>query len=406
MSTTPSRDSGRGIAEQLDRDDPLAAWRDEFTFPEPGRIYLDGNSLGITPQRSIDAVAAVMRDQWAGDLIESWWKHDWLNLPLTVGDELAPVIGAQPGEVVVGESTTVSLFQLVNVALDLVPGRRVIAVDPRDFPTDRYVVAGIARLRDVEVREIEFGTAFDDLDGVDVVLRSLVDYRTAEVADMAAETARAAAHGAATIWDLCHAAGVLELDLRGVDLAVGCSYKFLNGGPGAPAFSYVADHLRDRIVQPIWGWFAQSDQFAMERPFEPRSGIARLMNGTPSVIALTAARNGFAVTREAGIGAVHAKAKALTTYGTDLADALGLEVISPRDADRRGGHVAIAHPDARRLHDELTARRVIVDRRDPDVLRLGLSPLTTRFVDVHDGLVALAALAGGPAAGNVSPGRS
>lgn len=382
----------RETAEQLDRDDPLAVWRDEFVFPEPSRIYLDGNSLGIPTRRCIDAVGAVMRDQWAADLIESWWTHGWLDLPLTVGDELAPVIGAQPGEVVVAESTTVTLFQIVNVALDLVPGRRVIAVDPRDFPTDRYVAAGIGRLRDVEVRLIEMGDGFDDFGGIDVVLRSLVDYRTAQVADMDAETARAAAHGTTTVWDLCHAAGVLELDLSGIDLAVGCTYKFLNGGPGAPAFAYVASRLHDRIVQPIWGWYAQSDQFAMERPFEPRSGIARLMNGTPSVLALTAARHGFALTREAGIHAVHAKANALTTYGTDLADALGLDVVSPRDVARRGGHVAIAHPDARRLHDALTERRVIVDRRDPDVLRLGMSPLTTRFIDVHDGVTALAEL--------------
>jgi kynureninase len=391
-------------AEQLDADDPLATWRDEFLFTEPGRIYLDGNSLGVTPLRTLPAIASVVEQQWAGDLIESWWKHGWLDLPLTVGDELAPIVGARPGEVVVHESTTIALFQLVNVALDLAltrragaaggsgPGRdeAVIAVDPGDFPTDRYVCDGIARLRGCTVRP-----GVVDLDGVDVVVRSLVDYRTSEVADLAAETARAAAAGVTIVWDLSHAAGVLAVDLTaaGAELAVGCSYKFLNGGPGAPAFAYVREALHDHIVQPIWGWFGQAEQFAMERPFEPRPGIARLLNGTPSVIALTAARSGYAVTREAGIAAIEAKARRLTAFATDLALALALDVASPLDPARRGGHVAIRHPDSVRIHEELGRRRVVIDRRDPDILRFGLSPLTTRFVDVDVALRALAALA-------------
>ena len=187
------------------------------------------------------------------------------------------------------ESTTVGIFQQVNAALDLAPDRRVIAIDDADFPTDRYVVEGIARTRACAVRH-----GLDDLEGVDVVLRSLVDYRTAEVADLAGETARAAAVGATTVWDLSHAAGVLELDLpgAGVELAVGCTYKFLNGGPGAPAFVYVAEDVQDRLTQPIWGWFAQRDQFAMERPFDPRPGVGRMLNGTPPVLGLTAAREG------------------------------------------------------------------------------------------------------------------
>jgi kynureninase len=383
--TPPTRRS-----EDLDREDPLAGWRDEFVFAEPGRIYLDGNSLGVTPKRTLPALARVVEEQWAGDLIESWWTHDWLDLPLIVGDELAPIVGARPGEIVVHESTTIALFQLVNVALDLVPGRTVVAVDPHDFPTDRYVCAGIARLRGCEVR-----VGLDDLDGVDVVVRSLVDYRTAAVADLAIETAAARDRGITTVWDLSHAAGVLALDLDGasVDLAVGCSYKFLNGGPGAPAFAYVNRRLHDGMVQPIWGWFGQTDQFAMERSFEPRPGIGRLLNGTPAVLGLTAARCGYAVTREAGIDAIQAKARALTTFGTALAAELGLDIASPLDPDRRGGHVAIRHPEAARIHDELTARRVVVDRRDPDILRFGISPLTTRFADVDTAMRTLAAIA-------------
>lgn len=242
----------RSDAQELDVVDPLARWRDEFVIPDPKLIYLDGNSLGRTPKRTVEALHRVV-EQWSGDLISSWWEHDWLNLAFTIGDELAPLLGAGPGEVVVHESTTVGIFQQVNVALDLTGDlgrRRVVAVAGDDFPTDRYVVEGIARLRDVEVRR-----SLDDLEGVDVVLRSLVDYRTAELADLEGETERARRAGAVTVWDLSHAAGVLELDLpsAGVDLAVGCTYKFLNGGPGAPAFVYASRHLHDRVTQPIWG---------------------------------------------------------------------------------------------------------------------------------------------------------
>lgn len=375
----------RNDALRLDAADVLAAWRDEFVIADPSLIYLDGNSLGRTPKRTVAALYRVI-DEWAHDLITSWWEHDWLQLALTVGDELAPLLGAARGEVAVHESTTVALFQQINVALDLAPGRRVIAVADEDFPTDRYVVEGVARLRDLEVRR-----GLDDLSGVDVVVRSLVDYRTADVADLAGETARAAAAGATTIWDLSHAAGVLDLDLpaAGVELAVGCTYKFLNGGPGAPAFVYVAGRIHDRVTQPIWGWFGQSDQFAMERPFDPRPGVGRMLNGTPPVLGLTAAREGIAVTAEAGIAAIAAKARALTGFCIDLADQHGLVTDTPRDPARRGGHVAIRHPDARALQQALAERGVIVDHRDPDVLRLGLSPLTTSFTDVFDAMATL-----------------
>lgn len=377
----------RGDAEARDASDPLGHWRDEFVIPDPDLIYLDGNSLGRTPKRTLAALHQLVERQWAGDLIDSWWEHDWLNLTLNVGDELAPLLGASAGEVAVHESTTVSIFQQVNVALDLKPGGRVIAIDSADFPTDRYVAEGVARLRSGEVRH-----GFADLGGVDVVLRSLVDYRTAAIADLAGETQRAAAAGATTIWDLSHAVGVLELDLHaaGVELAVGCTYKFLNGGPGSPAFVFVSENIQERVTQPVWGWFAQSDQFAMERPFDPKPGIGRMLNGTPPVLGLTAAREGIALTVEAGIGRIAEKATHLTGFGIELADQFELETITPRSAAERGGHIAIRHPDARALHEALGAKKIIVDRRDPDVLRFGLSPLTTRFVDVYDALFTLA----------------
>ncbi|MGI9646584.1 MAG: kynureninase [Ilumatobacteraceae bacterium] len=382
--------TGRDDAEALDREDPLAAWREEFLIAEDAPIYLDGNSLGMTPRRTVAALRDVVEKQWAGDLITSWWEHAWIDMPLAVGDLLAPLIGARPGEVAVHDSTTVCLFQLVNVALDLRPGRRVIAVADEEFPTDRYIVDGVARLRGCDVRH-----GLDDLRGVDVVVRSLVDYRTAELTDLAGETARAEAEGATTVWDLSHAVGAVEVDLGGAGavLAAGCTYKFLNGGPGSPAFTYVASALHDRIEQPIWGWFGQTDQFAMERPFEPRPGIARLLNGTPGVLGMVGAREGIVLTAEAGIEAIAAKGRSLTGFGLDHARASGLETTTPLDPERRGAHVAVRHPDAERLHAALEEQGIIVDRRDPDILRLGMSPLTTRFVDVHDAITTLASLA-------------
>ena len=383
----------RHDAERLDERDPLAQWRHEFVIPDPALIYLDGNSLGMTPKRTVAALHTAVEQQWAGDLITSWWEHDWLDLPLSVGDQLAPLLGMGSGEVAVHDSTTVGIFQLINVALDLAPERSappVIAFEPSEFPTDRYAAEGVARLRGGSVR-----IGLDDLTGVDVIIRSMVDYRTAEIADVAAETERAGSAGAVTVWDLSHAVGILDLDLPalGVELAVGCTYKFLNGGPGAPAFTAIATHLHDRVTQPIWGWFGQTDQFAMDDPFEPRPGIGRMLHGTPGVLGLVGAREGISLTAAAGIVAIAAKGRQLTRFGIELADEIGLATNTPRDDRRRGGHVSILHPDATRLQAELAAHKVIVDKREPDVLRLGMSPLTTRFTDVFDALILLADLA-------------
>ena len=391
-STAPDR----SVAEQFDAADALGGWRERFVLRDPALIYPDGNSLGMTPIATVDAMRRVIEEQWAGDLITRSWENDWLDLPLTVGNELAPLLGAAEGTVAVHDSTTVGIFQLLNVALDLPaagggPRPPVLAFAPSEFPTDRYAAEGVARLRNGAVR-----SGLDNLDGVGVVIRSMVDYRSAEICDVAAETNRANDAGAITAWDLSHAVGVLDLDLPalGVDLAVGCTYKFLNGGPGAPGFTYVAPYLQHDVTQPIWGWFGQTDQFAMDNAFDPRPGIGRLLHGTPGILGLTAARSGIATTVEAGIGAIAAKARAITQYGIAVADAVGLTVASPKDAAMRGGHVAIRHPDAVRIHRELEVRGVIVDMRDPDILRLGMSPLTTRFVDVYDALLHLANLAG------------
>jgi kynureninase len=259
----------------------------------------------------------------------------------------------------------------------------VIAISDHDFPTDRYVVDGIAARTGHEVRN-----GFEQLDDVAVMVRSVIDYRTAELVDVAAETARAHAAGALVVWDLSHAVGAIDIDLRacGAQFAIGCSYKFLNGGPGAPAWSYVAEELHSVVEQPIWGWFATKDQFDMGPVFEPRDDIARLLLGTPSILALTAAEVGISLSVEAGMPAIHAKGTALTGFALELCDQLGLDSPTPRDPARRGNHVAIRHLRAREVVKELAARDVLFDFRQPDVVRAGCSPLTTRFVDVFDGL--------------------
>jgi kynureninase len=389
-------DSTRKRALALDAIDPLAAWRDQFDLTAPGLagrdlIYLDGNSLGRTPLRTIKRLDTVVRGEWARDLIRSW--DHWLDLPQRVGDRLAPLIGAADGEVAVHDSTSVNLYQLVHGALALRPDRAVIAIDAHDFPSDRYIVDGIAAATGRTVRH-----GFDRLDDVAVVVRSMVDYRTAEVVDIATETARATAAGALVIWDLSHAAGVLAVDLHGAgaQLAVGCTYKFLNGGPGAPAFTYVAHELQSLITQPIWGWFSQRDQFAMGPEYQPRPDIGRMLIGTPSILALAAADAGISVSADAGIDAIAAKATALTGFGIDLCDQWGLSTCTPREASRRGGHISVVHPQARQLCRRLIDEcGVIPDFREPDIVRLGMSPLTTRFVDVHDGIEHIARLVAG-----------
>ena len=381
-------DELRQRADDLDRDDQLAGWRDQFHIANPELAYLDGNSLGMPPRRTFDRVDAVMRNDWATDLISSW-EH-WVDLPQRVGDRLAPLIGAEAGEVVVHDSTTVNLYQIVRAALRLRPDRSVICVDPNDFPTDRYVVDAIAAHDGLTVR-----SGFDSLDDVAVVVRSMIDYRSAEIVDLAAETARAHAAGALAVWDLSHAAGLHPVGLHaaGAQLAVGCTYKFLNGGPGAPAFTYVARELIDQIDEPFHGWFARSDQFEMGATFEPRPDIGRMLAGTPGILGLVAAQAGIEVTAEAGIDAIRGKSMELGRFALECCDRLGLASATPRDDERRGGHVCVNHPNAKLITAQLASDHdVLADFREPDVIRLGLSPLTTRFRDVANATSAIAAI--------------
>ena len=393
--------AGRAEAAALDAGDELRAFHDRFVAADDGVVYLDGNSLGRLPRDTADRVAAVIESQWGERLIRAWGEG-WMELPRALGDRLgAELLGAGPGQVVVADSTTVCFYKLAHAALDARPGRREIITDVDNFPTDRYVLEGLARQRDLTIRWIEAdphagpdpGQVASLLsDQTALVTFSHVNYRSAFILDAPAITAMAHDAGALALWDLSHSAGAIPvaLDDDGIDLAVGCIYKYLNGGPGAPAFLYVRAELQDEVRQPIWGWLGRRDPFEMAPGYIPGEGIGAMLSGTPPVLALTAVAAGLDLVVEAGIDAIRAKSIALTEYAIALIDEwlapLGCSVGSPREAAHRGSHVALVHPDARVLTQRLIADGVIPDFRTPDVIRLGLSPLTTRFTDVYDGL--------------------
>ena len=394
----------RAHAEALDAADPLASFRARFAVADPDLCYLDGNSLGRLPLATIEHLRAVVEEEWGRGLVESW--DTWIDLPTRVGDAIAPLIGAAPGEVIVADSTTVNLHDLVDAACQAAPERSAIVIADGDFPTDRYVVAGVAASRGMEVRTIPThpidGPTPDDLatasapGDVAVAVLSAVDFRSGAILDLRAAADAAHGGGARLLADLSHAAGVVPVDLRGsgVDLAVGCTYKFLCGGPGAQAFLYVAAELLPTLRRPTWGWFAQRDQFVMGATFDPADDIRRFLAGTPPILALAAVEEGVRLVAEAGIAAIRAKSLALGALTQSLVEErlvpLGFDVASPADAARRGGHFTIAHPDAVRIGVGARARGVIPDVRPPDRIRLGLSPLTTTFAEVWEGIERIA----------------
>jgi kynureninase len=400
--------SGRARAEGLDHADPLASFRERFVF-DPGDevVYLDGNSLGRLPRATVERVTRELVPAWGGRLVRAW-NEGWLELPVEIGDRLGDVVlGAAAGQVVVGDSTTVCFYKLSAAALDLRPGRDEIITDVDNFPTDRYVLEGLAPARDLKIRWLECdpaaGPTVDELEPLlsgrtALVTFSHVSYRSAHIADMAAITALAHEAGALALWDLSHSAGSVPvaLDRDGADLAVGCTYKYLNGGPGAPAYMYVRRELQADLRQPIWGWLGRRDPFVMAHGYEPAGGAGALLSGTPPILSLSAVDEGVRLVAEAGIDAIRAKGIALTELAIELADerlaGFGVTIRSPRDPAHRGAHVALAHPDAERLCAALIERGVVPDYRRPNVIRFGLSPLTTRFVDVWDGVDALRAL--------------
>ena len=397
MSTLPA---DRSYAEELDAADPLAGFRDRFVRDDPSLIYLDGNSLGPLPLATRSRIAEVVSQEWGAGLVRSW--NRWIELPRQVGDLVGEhLVGAAPGQAAVCDSTTVNLYKLASAALDAQPGRNVIVSDDDNFPTDRYVLEGITAQGGAELRmirsDVDEGLAEDVLRGAldertALVSLSHVAYRSGALADMAKITGIVHEAGALALWDLCHSAGAVpvELDAAGADLAVGCTYKYLNAGPGAPAFLYVRRELQERLRQPVWGWFGQRDQFEMGQGYDPAPGIGRFLTGTPDVIGTVAVQEGARLLAEAGIGRLRAKAVALTGLLIDLADAwlapYGIAVVSPRQAERRGAHVTLAHPEAWRISQALIQRSVVGDYRTPDRLRLGPAPLYTRFTDVWDAL--------------------
>jgi kynureninase len=394
----------------LDAADGLAPFRDRFVIPDPSLVYFDGNSLGRPPLAALERLARVAAEEWAGELIRGW--NHWLDAPRRVGDLLGTnLLGAREDEVAICDSTTVDFFRLASAALDARPDRRYVVTDRANFPTDRYVLEGLVRDRGRQIGWIEpdpiDGPSVADVERAlaahdgDVALVTLthVNYRSAAIADLPAITRLAHDAGALVLWDLSHSAGSVPVELAAndVDLAVGCTYKYLNGGPGAPAYLYIRHDLQAALRNPIQGWFGQAEQFEMGDGFRPAPGITGWLTGTPGILGIAAAEEGIRITAEAGVEAIRAKGIALTEYAIALHDAwlapLGFTLGSPRDAARRGSHVSVRRADARELTKAMIDRGVVPDFRAPDSIRLGLSPLTTRFVDVARGLEILRDLA-------------
>ena len=375
----------REQAAQLDAEDPLAGFRGRFAIDETGPLYADGNSLGRLNHASAEAVREAV-DTWATKLVGGWEDAGWIDLPARVGDLLAEhVLGARPGEVAVCDSTTVNLFKLAGAVLQREPGP--IAALSDDFPTDRYVLQGLAAQHGVDLRLVSRAQLPHAAKDARLVVLSHVDYRSGEVAEMGAIRPEKGY----VLWDLSHSAGAVELDLAGdgAELAVGCTYKYLNAGPGAPAYLYVRADLQERLRSPIQGWFGQRDQFTMGPRYDPADGIARFLAGTPPILSLVAVEAAAGMIGQAGMPVIAAKTRALTELFTYLHDQwlapLGFMLASPRGARGRGGHVALRHPEAWPITRALVERaNVIPDFRGPDVIRFAFPALYTRFVDVVD----------------------
>jgi kynureninase len=386
----------RAACAALDAADPLRRYRERFVLPE-GVIYLDGNSLGALPRSTAARLARTAEREWGADLVGSWNTAGWIDLPARVAARVAPLIGAAPHEVAVADSTSINLFKLAAAALRLQAPRRVILAEAGDFPTDLYMLQGLAELVGAELRALPRDEIEAALGG-DVALLALthVNYRTGEVWDLPALTARAHAAGALTLWDLSHSAGVFELDLSGAgaDLAVGCGYKYLNGGPGAPAYLYVAARHHEAFRSPLQGWLGHARPFAFVEAYEPAPGVLRAQCGTPPILSLAALEEGVATFDGVDLRAVRDKAIGLGDLFLGLIDQrcaeAGFVRACPRDGARRGAQVGLKHPNAWEICRALTERGVIGDFRAPDVVRFGFAPLYVGYADVWDAVDRLA----------------
>jgi kynureninase len=398
------------MAHALDDADPLAPLRDRFVGTGSSLVYLDGNSLGRPLAVTAERMRNFVDEEWGRRLIRGW-DESWFDLPLNLGDELGRVcLGAAPGQVAVGDSTTVLLYKLMRTAIAARPGRTEIVIDRDNFPTDRYLAMGVAQECGLTVRWLDVdtsvGATVDQVaaavgEQTALVALSHVSYRSSWIADVPAITRVAHDAGALVLWDLCHSVGSVpgELDAWGVDLAAGCTYKYLNGGPGSPAFCYVAERHLGSFTQPIQGWMGNTDPFRMGPDYVPVSGIRRFLSGTPAIVGMLAIEDMVALIDEAGIDAVRKKSEQLTSYAVELADerlaSYGVTVRSPRDPARRGGHVTVHHPRMQEVVRALWERDVIPDYRDPGGLRIGLSPLSTSFDELERGIVAVREVLGG-----------
>jgi kynureninase len=386
----------RNSCAALDARDPLAAFRDRF-LNDGETIYLDGNSMGRLPRAALRRLLEMAEHEWGTILVRGWTDSGWMESPLRVGDRIGALIGASPGEVLVADTTSVGLFRLMTSVLRARPQRRVIVTESSNFPTDLYIAGGVADLLGCAVRAVERGELREALDG-DTALLMLteVDFRTGERHDMGALTEAAHAAGALVLWDLSHSAGAVEIKLNhhGADLAVGCGYKYLNGGPGSPAYLYVATALQDELRNPIQGWLGHDNPFLFAAEYRRAPGMRGWMSGSPPVLAIGALAVGVELQLEAGAHAVGEKAALLTEVFLRLAharlDALGFEVATPASSERRGAQVSLRHPDGLAIVRAAGDRGVVGDFRPPDLCRFGLAPLYTRFVDLWDAVERIA----------------
>ena len=376
-------------AATLDATDPLAAYRDAFDLP-PGLIYLDGNSLGALPKAARDAVSQTVEMEWGQDLIKSWNSHEWIKLPETVGEKIAPLLGAAAGQVICADSTSVNLFKLITAALQLRPGRNKIVSQVDNFPTDLYMAQGVVEWLGADRAQLVSASAEEMIDSIDrdtaLVMLTHVNYRDGKVHDMARITQAAHEQGALMLWDLSHSTGAmpLALDGLGIDFAVGCGYKYLNGGPGAPAYVYVNRRLQDKVTQPLFGWMGHAEPFRFSSTYEPAEGVWRFVTGTPSVIAMQALSAALDMFSTIDLAQVRQKSETLTTWFIDcLADCPDLELISPIRPAERGSQVSFQHPQGYAIVQALAAAGVIGDYRDPDILRFGFSPLYTSYAEAE-----------------------
>ncbi len=393
-------------ARELDKHDPLSGFRDEFVIADPDLIYLDGNSLGRLPRRTASRMREVVEHEWGRRLIRGWGEG-WFTAPQRIGGKIARLLGARADEAILTDSTSVNFFKLVMAALAAKPDRRTVVTDDLNFPSDLYLLQGAVKLAGADYR-LEVVHSEDGLTVSNEALAAVVDgdtalvtlthtaFKSGYVYDMGAITEMAHRAGALMLWDLSHSAGAMPLALNGanVDLAVGCTYKYLNGGPGAPAFLYVRKELQEKLLSPIWGWFGQKAQFDMKLDYEPGPGLQRFLAGTPTMLSLAAVEPSVDLLLEAGMDRLRSKSVQQTEYLIALWEALlqplGVTLNSPRDSNRRGSHVSLGHPEGLRIDRALIEdMNVIPDFRYPDNIRLGIAPLYTSFADIHEAVMRL-----------------